>query len=72
MQKMPSQILPDGDGAFNEIKVKTAYNGEVMITYMQENITYDDLCEEIRKNCRFSIDQVSFNQQSINAISLIN
>ncbi|XP_037820457.1 atypical protein kinase C isoform X6 [Lucilia sericata] len=57
MQKMPSQILPDGDGAGNEIKVKTAYSGEVMISYIKENITYEELCYEIRKNCRFSLDQ---------------
>lgn len=56
---MPSQILPDGDGAGNEIKVKTAYSGEVMISYIKENITYEELCYEIRKNCRFSMDQVS-------------
>ncbi|XP_059225057.1 atypical protein kinase C isoform X5 [Stomoxys calcitrans] len=55
---MPSQILPDGgDGAGSEIKVKTAYSGEVMISYIKENITYDELCFEIRKNCRFSMDQ---------------
>ncbi|XP_075169182.1 protein kinase C iota type isoform X6 [Haematobia irritans] len=55
---MPSQILPDSsDGAGSEIKVKTAYSGEVMISYIKENITYDELCFEIRKNCRFSMDQ---------------
>ncbi|KAI9579501.1 hypothetical protein GQX74_006038, partial [Glossina fuscipes] len=56
---MPSQILPDvgGEGANNEIKVKTFYNTEIMISYIQENITYEELCDEIRKNCRFAVDQ---------------
>lgn len=56
---MPSQILPDNDGSNSEIKVKTAYSGEVMISYIKENITYDELCFEIRKNCRFTMDQVN-------------
>lgn len=62
MQKMPSQIIPDGtnaNSATNEIKVKTAYNGEIMITYIDENITYENLCQEIRGICRFPSDQVS-------------
>uniref|UniRef100_A0A1A9WV53 PB1 domain-containing protein n=1 Tax=Glossina brevipalpis TaxID=37001 RepID=A0A1A9WV53_9MUSC len=56
---MPSQILPDvgGDAANNEIKVKTFYNTEIMISYIQENIIYEELCDEIRKNCRFAVDQ---------------
>ncbi|CAD7012506.1 unnamed protein product [Ceratitis capitata] len=60
MQKMPSQIIPDGtnaNSATNEIKVKTAYNGEIMITYIDENITYENLCHEIRGICRFNADQ---------------
>lgn len=60
MQKMPSQIIPDGtntNSATNEIKVKTAYNGEIMITYIDENITYENLCHEIRGICRFPTDQ---------------
>lgn len=51
--------MPDGsDVANNEIKVKTAYSGKVMISYIKENITYDELCFEIRKNCNFTLDQV--------------
>lgn len=48
----------DNNSNHAEIKVKTAYNGEVMITYISENITYDELCNEIRGICRFSPDQV--------------
>lgn len=57
MQKMPSQIIPDGSSAPNEIKVKTAYNGEVIHTYIDENISYEKLCHEIRDVCRFPADQ---------------
>lgn len=42
----------------NDIKVKIAYNGEVMIFYISENITYEELCKEIRGICRFAPDQV--------------
>ncbi|TDG42650.1 hypothetical protein AWZ03_010917 [Drosophila navojoa] len=67
---MPSQILNDGSGSGslnnaasllgaspNAITVKTAYNGQVIITTIDKNITYEDLCYEIRNICRFPIDQ---------------
>lgn len=57
--KMPTQVMNDSNSANTEIKVKTAYNGEIMITYINENISYDELCNEIRGICRFSPDQVS-------------
>lgn len=53
---MPTQVV---DNNSTEIKVKTAYNGDVMITYIKENISYDELCNEIRGICRFSPDQVN-------------
>lgn len=59
MQKMPSQIIQDGANSAHEIKVKTAYNGEIMITYIEESISYEKLCYEIRGICRFPPDQVS-------------
>lgn len=72
MQKMPSQILNDGSGAGslnnaasllgaspNCITVKTAYNGQIIITTINKNITYEELCYEIRNICRFPIDQVT-------------
>ncbi|XP_055372730.1 atypical protein kinase C-like isoform X2 [Condylostylus longicornis] len=46
-----------GLSANNDIKVKTAYNGEIMITYIEENVTFERLCQEIRGICRFSPDQ---------------
>ncbi|XP_039444824.1 protein kinase C iota type-like [Culex pipiens pallens] len=60
---MPIQIANEsnnsggGGGAGNEIKVKIAYSGEVMITYIDEAITYDGLCREIREICRFGQEQ---------------
>ncbi|XP_055318033.1 atypical protein kinase C isoform X9 [Sitodiplosis mosellana] len=55
---MPTQVMNDSNSGNTEIKVKTAYNGEIMITYINENISYDELCNEIRGICRFSPDQV--------------
>lgn len=42
----------------NDIKVKIAYNGEVLIFYIGENVKYEELCKEIRGICRFKPDQV--------------
>lgn len=42
----------------NDIKVKIAYNGEVLIFYIGENVKYEELCKEIRGICRFAPDQV--------------
>lgn len=56
---MPTQVMNDSNSASTEIKVKTAYNGEIMITYIDENISFDELCNEIRGICRFSPDQVN-------------
>ncbi|EDW32557.1 GL11705 [Drosophila persimilis] len=70
MQKMPSQILTDGSSGAgslnsasllantpNSITVKTAYNGQVIITTINKNVSYEELCYEIRNICRFPIDQ---------------
>lgn len=54
---MPIQVVNESNCG-NEIKVKTAYNGEIMITYIDEHIQYEELCREIRGICRFSPDQV--------------
>lgn len=56
---MPIQTVNDSYTSNSEIKVKTAYNGEVMITYINEKISFDELCNEIRGICRFSPDQVN-------------
>lgn len=57
---MPTQVMNDSNSNRPEIKVKTAYNGEVMITYINDKISYDELSAEIRGICRFLPDQVSF------------
>lgn len=67
-QRSPVTMLPPSSGggaAHNdsnanatEIKVKVAYNGEIMITYIQEAVSLDQLCREIRAICRFLGDQV--------------
>lgn len=58
MHRMPSQTNPDGGPS--DIKIKAAYNGEFMISYIPDTITYEELCQEIRVICRFPPDQVSF------------
>jgi len=72
MQKMPSQILNDGSSVSlnsasmnmantpNSITVKTAYNGQIIITTINKNISYEELCYEIRNICRFPLDQVKY------------
>lgn len=53
---MPTQLANDNND--NDIRVKTAYNGEIMITYINQHITVDQLCQEMREICRFIPDQV--------------
>jgi len=49
------QRLNDSD--IPEIRVKTAYNGQVFITYIDHSMTYMHLMEEMRDICGFSPDQ---------------
>lgn len=56
--KMPVVNSNNNDSLVNDVKVKIAYNGEVLIFYIDENITYEELCKEIRGICRFAPDQV--------------
>uniref|UniRef100_A0A1B0CKH7 PB1 domain-containing protein n=1 Tax=Lutzomyia longipalpis TaxID=7200 RepID=A0A1B0CKH7_LUTLO len=57
---MPTPVLNESNNSSShEIIVKTAYNGQKMITYISESITFDELCEEIRGMCQFSPDQVN-------------
>lgn len=62
---MPTQVANDINTSTSEIKVKTAYNGEIMIAYINEKISYDELCTEIRGICRFSPEQVIQNENSL-------
>ncbi|KAH9394333.1 hypothetical protein TYRP_004384 [Tyrophagus putrescentiae] len=42
----------------SEIRVKTAYNGEIMIIYIEPIISLEALCQEMRDICKFSSDQL--------------
>lgn len=53
-------LPPNNNDNNNEIKVKTAFSGEIMIFYIDENITYEELCREIRGMYKFQPDQVCF------------
>jgi len=54
-QAQSHQRLNDSD--IPEIRVKTAYNGQVFITYIDHSMTYPHLMEEMRDICGFSPDQ---------------
>ncbi|XP_034245062.1 atypical protein kinase C isoform X2 [Thrips palmi] len=53
---MPTQLVPEMD--VPEIRVKTVFNGEVMITYIDPNVTLEQLQREMREICHFPSDQV--------------
>lgn len=53
---MPTQLVNDNN--IQEIRAKIAYNAEVLITYISQSITLEQLWQEIREICRFSHDQV--------------
>ncbi|KAJ9575954.1 hypothetical protein L9F63_007181 [Diploptera punctata] len=52
---MPVQLSMDSTVA--EIRVKTAFNGELMVTYINPEISLEQLYKEIKEICRFSEDQ---------------
>ncbi|UXI15247.1 ubiquitin carboxyl-terminal hydrolase 5 [Sarcoptes scabiei] len=41
----------------NEIRIKAAYNGEMMVIYIQPIITLETLCQEMRDICKFDHQQ---------------
>ncbi|XP_075741392.1 protein kinase C iota type-like isoform X2 [Rhipicephalus microplus] len=47
--------MTDGEG--NEIRVKTAYNGEIMVMYIDPSIALEKLCKEMRDICKFNEEQ---------------
>lgn len=53
---MPTQLAHDNN--LHEIRAKIAYNGEVLITYIDQHITLDQLCQEMKEICRFHQEQV--------------
>lgn len=42
-----------------EIKAKIAFNGDVLITYINKDITFEELTEEVKEMCKFD-DLVAF------------
>lgn len=52
---MPPQLIQNN---VQEIRAKIAYNGGVLITYLDEDITLEKLYREVREICRFSQEQV--------------
>ncbi|NP_001036923.1 atypical protein kinase C [Bombyx mori] len=54
---MPTQLV-NQDNHVNDVRVKTVYNGDVMITYINHNITFEEFTHEMVATCRFAPDQV--------------
>ncbi|XP_049876040.1 atypical protein kinase C isoform X4 [Pectinophora gossypiella] len=54
---MPTQLVSQDNHA-NDIRVKTVYSGDVMITYINHNITLEEFTQEMVAICRFPPDQV--------------
>lgn len=54
---MPTQLVSQDNHA-NDIRVKTVYSGDVMITYIKQNITLEEFTHEMVAICRFPPDQV--------------
>ncbi|VVC97891.1 unnamed protein product [Leptidea sinapis] len=54
---MPTQLVVQDNHA-NDIRVKTVYSGEVMITYINHSITLEQFTQEMVAICRFAPDQV--------------
>lgn len=54
---MPTQ-LANQDNHVNDVRVKTVYSGDVMITYINHSITFEEFTQEMVAICRFLPDQV--------------
>lgn len=54
---MPTQLVGQDNHA-NDVRVKTVYSGDVMITYINHNITLEEFTQEMIATCRFMPDQV--------------
>lgn len=52
---MPTQVANEND--IPEIRVKAAFNGEIMVTYIDPNVTLESLCNEMRDICKFDTEQ---------------
>lgn len=54
---MPTQ-LANQENHEKDVRVKTVFSGDVMITYINHNITFEEFMQEMVAICRFSPDQV--------------
>ena len=63
------QRLDDSD--IPEIRVKTAYNGQVFITYIDHKITYPMLMTEMKDICGFAQDQVEISAPYLDITTLL-
>ncbi|XP_041982040.1 atypical protein kinase C isoform X4 [Aricia agestis] len=54
---MPTQLVGQDNHA-NDVRVKTVYSSDVMITYINHNITLEEFTQEMIAICRFMPDQV--------------
>lgn len=54
---MPTQLV-NQDNHQNDVRVKTVYSGDVMITYINHNINFEEFTQEMVAICRFLPDQV--------------
>lgn len=55
---MPTQLV-NQDNHANDIRVKTVYSGDIMIIYINQNITLEEFTREMVATCRFPPHQAS-------------
>lgn len=55
---MPTQLVNQDVQHVNDIRVKTVYSGDIMIIYINHNITLEEFTREMIATCRFPPDQV--------------
>lgn len=54
---MPTQLVKQENHA-NDVRVKTVFSGDVMITYINHKISFEEFMQEMVAICRFLPDQV--------------
>ncbi|XP_058017211.1 protein kinase C zeta type isoform X3 [Ahaetulla prasina] len=54
---MPTRMGSKMNTKKDFIRVKTHYNGDILITNLGASINYDELCDEVREMCNLSQDQ---------------
>ncbi|XP_039223072.1 protein kinase C zeta type isoform X2 [Crotalus tigris] len=54
---MPSRMGSKMNTKKDFIRVKTHYNGDILITHLGASMNYDELCDEVREMCNLSQEQ---------------